>query len=148
MRIFTDVVIHRAGIARMRTVIIYAQSTADINIFNRQIQRAQFGKIAHRFFKAGAIITDIGNLRTHMKMHQLNLSAQTGHFELFRCGNQLCGRQTEFAFLTTGIRPFAGRQRRQAHAQADIGGDTEFGRFFNHIIDFRLFFNHDKHLVA
>ena len=147
MRIFADIVINRAFIARVGAVVIHAQAAAHVYIFNRQPQFAQLGKIAHRLFKAQTVIGNIGNLRAHVKMHQLHRVGQACGGELFGGGNQLRGGKAEFAFVAAGVGPFARSERREAHAQADIGFHAQIGRFFNHQIHFRFFFNHDKHLV-
>src|SRR6185437_12878581 len=57
-------------------------------------------------------------------------------------------REPEFGFLATGVLPFAGPDRSQAHAQAEHGLDTEIARFDQHQRQLGGLLHDDVHALA
>lgn len=146
--VIVHVVVDRAGIARVGTVVVDTQATADVDVIDRQVQGAQFTVVTDRFLETMLIVGQVGNLRTHVEVQQTDALIQAGVTEALNHRDQLRGRQAELGLLATGIGPLARCQRRQAHAQTDLRLDLELGRFFDHQRHFRLFLDDDEHVVA
>ena len=147
-RIFEDVIVDRAGIARVGAVVIDAQATAHVDMIDRQPQRPQLAKVADRLAKTVLVIRQVGNLRPHMEMQQAYPSFKPGAAELIHHPQQLRRRQTEFGFLPAGIRPLAGRQGRQAHPQAHLGRQPEGRGFLDHQRDLGFLLDNNEDVVA
>ena len=142
------VVVDRAGIARMGTVVVHTETAADVDVIDRQTHGAQLAVIADGLAEALAVVGDVGDLRAHVKVQQADALIQSGCAEALDHRENLRGGQTELGLLATGVGPLGGCQRGQAHAQADLRRDLEVSGLLDHQGDFRLFLDDDEHVVA
>ena len=142
------VVVDRAGIARVGAVVVHAQATANVDVVDRQAQRTQLAVVTDGFLETVLVVGQVGDLRAHVEVQQADALVQAGIAEALHHRDQLGSRQPELGLLTTGVGPFAGGQRRQAHAQADLRFYLELGGLVDHQGHFRLFLDDDEHVVA
>ena len=105
--VIVHVVVDRAGIARVSTVVVHAQATAHVDMVDRQAQIAQFAVVADRLFEPVLIVSQVGDLRPHVEVQQAHALIKARRAETLDHGQQLRCRQTELGFLTAGISPFA-----------------------------------------
>ena len=66
--IFGNVVIDRAGIARVGAVVIHPQAATNFDMIDRQAQRPQLAKVADRLAESMLIVSQVGDLRAHVEM--------------------------------------------------------------------------------
>ena len=145
--VFLNVVVDRAGIARVGTVVIDPQPAAHIDMVNRQPQRPQLTEVTDRLAKAMLVIRQIGDLRTHVKVQQPHPGLQPGGPELLDHPQQLRRRQPELGLLATGIGPLTGCQRRQTHPQTHLWCEPQCGSFLNDQPDFGLLLDDNEHVM-
>ncbi|RMS00853.1 hypothetical protein ALP75_204313 [Pseudomonas syringae pv. actinidiae] len=146
--VIVHVVVDRAGIARVSTVVIDAQTATDIDVIHRQAEFAQFAVVADRFLEAVLVVRQVGDLRAHVEVQQADALIEACLAEALDHREQLRGRQTELGFLAAGVCPLARGKGGQAHAQADLRGDFKLGSFFDDQLDFGFFLDDDEHVVA
>lgn len=146
--VVVHVVVDRAGIARVSTVVVHAQAAADVDVVDRQAEVAQLAVVADGFLEAVLVVGQVGDLRPHVEVQQANALVQPGITEAFHHRQQLRCRQAELGFLATGVGPLARSQGRQAHPQTDLRLDLERRRFFDHQAHFGLFLDDDEYVVA
>ncbi len=146
--VFVDVVVDRAGIARMGAVVVDTQAAAHVDVIHRQPEGTQFGVITNRFAEALAVVGQIGDLRAHVKMQQADALVHFHRAETLDHREQLRGGQAELGALATGIGPFGRGQRRQSHTQTDLRGQLELVGLLDHQTDLGLLLDDDEHVVA
>ena len=146
--VVVHVVVDRAGVARVSTVVVHAQAAADVDVVHRQAEVAQFAVVTNGFLEPVLVVGQVGDLRAHVEVQQADALVQAGGAEALDHRQQLRRRQPELGFLTASVSPLARRQGRQAHAQADLWLDLEVGGFFDHQLNFGLFLDHDEHVVT
>ncbi|MNJ32982.1 hypothetical protein D3C77_276610 [compost metagenome] len=146
--VVVHVVVDRAGVARVGTVVVNTQATTDVDVIDWQVQGTQFAIVANRFFETVLVVSQVGDLRPHVEVQQANTLVQTGITEALNHRDQLGCRQAKLGLLATGISPLARCQRRQAHAQTNLRLDLELSRFLDHQGHFRLFLDDDEHVVT
>ncbi len=146
--VVVHVVVDRAGIARMGAVVVHAQTATDVDVIQWQAQGAQLGIVADGFAEALAIVGQVGDLRTHVEVQQAHALLQAGGAEALDHRQQLGSGETELGLLATGVGPFARRQGRQPHPQANLGRDLELGRLLDHQRDLGLLLDDDEDTVA
>ena len=142
------VVVDRAGVARVGAVVVHAQAATDVDVIDRQAHGAQFTVVTDGLAETLAVVGDVGDLRTHMEMQQTNALVQPGGAEALDHREDLRGGQAELGLLATSVGPLARCQRGQAHTQADLRGDLEFGGLLDHQGDFRFLLDDDEHVVT
>ena len=130
-RVIFHIIVNRTGIARVRTIVINAQSTTDINMIERQAQCTQLCVITNGFAQSFTVIGDIRNLRAHVEVQQTNAFFNARLTKLLNHAQQLRRRQTKLGTLTTGISPFARGQGRQSYTQANLWDHTQLSGFFD-----------------
>ncbi|MCY1401181.1 hypothetical protein D9M71_162930 [compost metagenome] len=146
--VVVDVVVDRAGVARVGAVVVHAEAAADVDVINRQAEAAQFAVVADGFLEAVLVVGQVGDLRTHVEVQQTHALVQAGLAEAFDHRQQLRRGQAELGLFATGIRPFRRGQRGQPHAQADLRQHADGGRFLDHQLNLGLLLDHDEHVVA
>ncbi len=109
--VFIHVVIDRAGVTRVGAIVIHAQTTAHVDMINRQAQRAQLAKVADGFAEAMLVISEVGNLRPHVKVQQPHSVLQARLAEAIDHAQQLRRRQPKLGFFPSRIGPLARSQR-------------------------------------
>ncbi len=146
--VIVHVVVDRAGITRVSTVVVHAQAAADVDVVHRQAEVTQFAVITNGFLEPVLVVGQVGDLRAHVEVQQTNALIEARRAEALDHRQQLRRRQTELGLLATRVRPFARRQRRQTHAQANLRLDLEVGGFFDHQANFGFFLDHDENIVT
>ena len=112
-------VIDRAVEGRARPVVIDAEAPTHIEVAELVAELVQLGVetggLAHRALDR----TDIGNLRSDVKMHQLEAMGHAFAPEQFTGLDKFRGGKTELGVLTAARRPFPGAFGREPDADAD-----------------------------
>lgn len=132
----------------MGAVVVHTQAATHVDVVDRQAQRTQFAVITDGFLETVLVVSQVGNLRTHVEVQQADALIQARIAEALHHRKQLGGGQTELGLLATGVGPLARGQRRQANAQANLWFHLELGGLFDHQGHFRLFLDDDEHIVA
>lgn len=145
--IVIDVVVDRAGVARMGAVVVDAEAAANVDVIHRQAERAQLAVVADGFLEAVLVVGQVGDLRAHVEMQQAHALVETGLAEALDHRQQLGGGKAELGLLATGVCPLRRSQRGQPHAQADLGLHADVGGLLDHQLHLGFLLDHDEHVV-
>src|SRR5205814_6926296 len=127
---------------------IDAETAADIEISEFVAELAKFCVIARGFAHCALDGGNVRNLRTDMKMNQLEAMSEAGLLQHLAGGDQIGGVESELRVLTAAGRPFPGTFAVQPNTNADDRLDADFFRGFDRLFEFFEFFNNDHNKLA
>jgi hypothetical protein len=145
---FLNRVIDRSFGVGFRTVIIDSHPAADIEKLDRVIERPDFGIDSRGFFHRVLHAFDVGNLRTDVKMQQIEPVVHSSLFEHAETIQDFRSRQTELGRLPSRGRPLAHPSRIQFRPQSDQWADSGLLRSANEHLQFVQFFDHHHHTLS
>lgn len=76
--IVVHVVVDGAGVARVGTVVVDAQATADVDVIDRQAQGTQLAVVANGFLETVLVVGQVGDLRAHVEVQQADALVEPG----------------------------------------------------------------------
>ena len=105
--ILIERVVHRAVEGRAGTIVIHAETAADIEVAEFV---AHFGELrveAGSFADCAFDGADVGHLGSYMEMHELEAVAESGGMEHVTGFNEVSGGEAELGILAAASGPFA-----------------------------------------
>ena len=118
--VFLERIIGRAVEIAARSVVIDAESAADIEISELMPELGELGVITGRFAHRALDRRDIRHLRADMEMNELETMREPGRLQHFARGDETGGVETELRVLAAARRPFAGAFAVQTDANSDV----------------------------
>ena len=148
LRELLEPVVDRAGAARAGAFVVDAQAAAGIHEADQAAGLAQLDEIAHRLAHAGGDVAQVGDLRAHVEMQQLQAVELAGGAQALDQIQHLARRQPELGLVAAGVLPLAGAQGGQPQAHADARLNAELGRFLQDHVELGRLFDHDGGVEA
>ena len=111
-------------------------------------QLGQLDEVAHRLAHAVGNVADVGDLRAHVEMQQLQAMAHAGIAQVLPQVQQLARIQPELGLVAAAVLPLAGAQRGQAHAYAQAGHHVQRLGFLQHQLQLGGLLDDDEGLQA
>ncbi len=146
--VFINVVVDRAGIARVRAIVVDTEAATHIDMIDRQPERTQLGVITNGFTETVTVVRQVGNLRAHVEVQQPHALLHACGAEALDNGKQLRSGKAELGLLTPRVSPLARSQRRKSHAQANLRDYLQLRRFLDDHAHFRHLLDDDEDVVT
>ena len=141
-------VVDRAEPARTRALVVHAEAAAGVHVADAATHLRKLDEIAHGFAHAVGDVADVGDLRAHVEMQQLQGVEHSGLAQAADQVEHLPRQQAELGLVAAAVLPFAGTQRRQAHAHAEPGPHAEGPRLLEDDRQLGGFLDHQEGLQA
>ena len=123
-------------IGRTGSVIINAQSAADVHKLHIESHRVKLHVKLRSFAQSRLNATNLRHLAANMEMNQFQAIFQPLAFHKVKRFEQFAGSQTELAGITTRFFPFSTAGRSQFNTNTDIGLYIQLLRHFGYQFQF------------
>src|SRR6185437_1768079 len=148
IRVLLHGVVHAGRDRGAGAVVVDAQAAANIHVRDVHAGRTQFAVEARDLLQPRFDVADVGDLRSEMKMDELEHVLATGGLQPVHDLDQFARVQPELGLLATAFRPAPESLRRELDAYTSGRLHVHFVRDAQQRLELRDLFDHDEDLMA
>ncbi len=146
--VFLQRVVHRRFEVRLRTVVIHAETAADVHELEAGALLGQLAVDAGRFVQRALDDADVRDLAAEMEVEELEAILHAALLQLFEAAQDLGDRQAELRAEAARRLPAPGSLGRELHAHADVRAHADLLGVLEHQFELAVLFDNRDDLAA